>query len=442
MPTTSQHLAIDPEAVQRSFRDLVRFHRPLTVSLEELEAVVMVQLERDIADVTEEEVEDVRRLVQELLPAWRQAVDRGDRPFGFPQELLTRYYDVEFIGEGGFGRVYRAHSRDGGRQVALKVLKTPEDRASRRMFITELEVWRGLSHRNIIEYYTEDTQPHFIEVEYADGGSLVEVEKPMPLESACDLLLKVSEGLLHAHGQNRTHGDIKPSNVLLTSAGQPKLSDWGLGRVLMDSPLSYTGGMSRNFAPYYAAPEHFNRGEPLGFKTDVYQLGVLGYELVTGGVPFPTDDYDELRRQILHDDPPRPSEADQRYAPIDEIILPCLAKSRDDRPELSEVRLWLAKFLGQSYSRSLQEFAVTRRTRNMLIAQASLATVLACQDEYSRCLSSLRDLEDGVKGTERRDLTDEIVDLVNTVEIYELQSVPMTELIERFEGVEHRVQTM
>jgi serine/threonine protein kinase len=303
-------------------------------------------------------------------------------------------------------------------------------------------VWRGLSHQNIIEYHTEDIQPPFIEVEYAGGGSLAEADKPMPLESACELLLKVSEGLSHAHGQNRTHGDIKPSNVLLTSGGQPKLSDWGLGRVLMDTPLGYSGGMSRHFAPYYAAPEHFNRGESLDFKTDVYQLGVLGYELVTGSVPFPADDYDELRQQIIHDDPPRPSDADQRYEPIDEIILPCLAKSRDGRPDLREVRRQLAQFLGQSYSRSLQEFAVTRNTRNSLIAHASLATLRARLDEYSECLLSLRDLEDSAKGTERPDLIEDIVDLANAVETYQGLNLKMAELIKRFEGVEHTVQTM
>ena len=442
MPMVAERLNIDPEDLRRGIRDVARRNQQLEPSLDELESMALVQLGRDETQVTEEEIEDLRGLAAEMLPMWQQAGGTGQLAFGFPRELVALFQRVTYIGEGGFGRVYKAYSNQRKMEVAVKVLKDPDDRVARRLFTREQEIWRGLSHRNIAEFFDSDIAPIYIEMEFVGGGSLNELAKPMPVEAACELALRISEGLLHAHRQDRMHGDVKPSNVLLTDAGEPKLSDWGLGRVLSHVPTATSASMTRQFALPYAAPEHFDRGVPLDFKTDVYQLGVLLFELVTGDVPFTADDREELREMVTGHRPPRPSEMRDVGSSVDELVLPCLEKSKGDRPELVDIRHRLGRFLGQSYSRTIDESSASGDTRRYVIVCAEIATVYARVDDHAACVQYLEEVERSLGAKDAEDLTVEVTDMARAVAMHGSEGVNLSDLVERFEGLERRIKLM
>lgn len=240
-----------------------------------------------------------------------------DQDTPLPAALGQRYRSVHLIGEGGIARVYGARRRTDGEEVAIKV-PIGTDEATGRSFLREIAVWQGLTHPRIVRIFRANILPvPYVEMEYL-GRTLAREALPMDPAKAVPLLIAIGEGLIYAHQHGVAHHDIKPSNILLDQAGDPKISDWGLSHQAGGQPGSSVHG----YSPGYAAPEQVVPGlsGDLGAVTDIFQFGVLAYELLTGSLPFP--DWGALMPPLP---PPLPSHIFPCLAPLDSVILRCLA---------------------------------------------------------------------------------------------------------------------
>lgn len=176
------------------------------------------------------------------------------------------------------------------------------------------------------------------------------------MEQSSRLIFNIAEGLKQAHNQGIAHRDLKPQNILLTGDMTPKITDWGLSKVMAESKSSSRFG----FTPLYASPEQISPkkfGRP-DLRTDIYQMGVIFYELITGKVPFEGEDFSEIGFAIIYDDPEPPSTLNSECRELDDIILKCLNKQPDDRYQsISEFQQDLARYLKLEYKKSLAKSA-------------------------------------------------------------------------------------
>jgi eukaryotic-like serine/threonine-protein kinase len=238
-----------------------------------------------------------------------------------PYELQPFYTDSAYVGEGGFGRVFRAINQQ-GKEVALKIPKS-FDKRSERTFITEVSNWRHLDHPNIVKLYDYKILPiPYIETEFYEGR----VEKGMkPLQEGISIVYDVAKGLSYAHSKNIIHGDVKLSNILVKN-GVYKISDWGLSKMKTGDSVTLSGA-----TPSYAAPEQisheFGKADE---RTDIYQLGTVFYELLTGRLPF-EGEISQIYSSILTTQPLHPAEINPNAKPVEEIIMKCLNKNKDNR---------------------------------------------------------------------------------------------------------------
>ncbi|OPY23844.1 MAG: serine/threonine-protein kinase [Methanobacterium sp. PtaU1.Bin097] len=236
-------------------------------------------------------------------------------------EFRTIYTDLDYLGEGGFGRVFKAVNKK-GQKVAIKIPKTFDKRAE-RTFITEVSNWSHLDHPNIVKLYDFKILPiPYIETEYCDDI----LEKGMkPLKEAVNIIYEVAKGLQYAHNKHIIHGDIKFSNILIKD-GVYKISDWGLSKLKTEESLSLSGA-----TPSYAAPEQishdFGKADE---RTDIYQLGTVFYAILTGEMPFKGDVF-QIYTSTLTKKPVPPVEINANAQPVSDIIMKCLNKNKEDR---------------------------------------------------------------------------------------------------------------
>jgi eukaryotic-like serine/threonine-protein kinase len=223
--------------------------------------------------------------------------------------VADRYELEELIGSGGMSSVYRARDRLLERHVALKILHdhhaADEDFVER--FRREARAVAQLSHPNIVTVIDrgQDSGRQFIVFEHVDGQNLKEVvvaAGPLPVRRALELGLQIARGLAFAHAQGLVHRDVKPQNVLLNGNGQAKVTDFGIARSIdVEVGVTQTGtilGTSN-----YLAPEQAN-GESVTPQTDVYSLGVVLYELLTGDVPFTGESFVAVAMKHINEAPP------------------------------------------------------------------------------------------------------------------------------------------
>jgi parallel beta-helix repeat protein len=246
----------------------------------------------------------------------------------FPECLGERYSGVEFIGKGGIARVFRAVRREDGEVVAVKV-PINFDEVTGRFFMKEMRIWEDLSHKNIVRLNSVNILPvPFVEMEYV-VSDLSELTKPLPVEDTLRIIGGIAEGLLYAHNLGIIHRDIKPQNILVTEDGTAKITDWGLGKMISDGHETTVVGFSLNYAaPEQIAPRRFG---PPDVRTDIYQMGVVFYEMVVGMRPFFGGGVGEMTDEIIHRMPMKPSENRLSDEPFDSIIMKCLEKMPADR---------------------------------------------------------------------------------------------------------------
>jgi serine/threonine protein kinase len=224
--------------------------------------------------------------------AVRQSAERLPADSRENYELIGKrigpYSITRLIGKGGMGAVYRAIREDDFRmEVAIKVLKhgTVTEAALSR-FRAERQILAGLQHPNIARLLdggaTETGLPYFA-MEYVDGTPLLEYATPLSIRQRVELFRAVCSAVQYAHQKRIVHRDIKPSNILVTRDGIPKLLDFGIAKLLdpAGGSTAITSAGARVMTPDYASPEQV-RGEPVTTASDVYSLGAVLYELLTG----------------------------------------------------------------------------------------------------------------------------------------------------------------
>ena len=222
--------------------------------------------------------------------------------------IANRYELEELVGKGGMSSVYRATDRLLERKVALKILhdQFTKDEDYVERFRREARAAAQLGHPNIVTVIDrgEHGGRQFIVFEYVDGDTLkqlIERTGPLPVRDALDVALQVAEALCFAHERGVIHRDVKPHNVLINGDGRPKVTDFGIARSLDVEGLTQTGAVVGTSD--YIAPEQA-RGERVDAQTDVYSLGVVLYELLTGEVPFRADNFVAVAMRHVNDPPP------------------------------------------------------------------------------------------------------------------------------------------
>ena len=262
--------------------------------------------------------------------------------------VVGSYRIVEKIGEGGMGAVYRAVDEMLDREVAVKAIRPELVREPEivERFRTEARVLARIQHPAIATIYSffQEGGEMFLAMEFVRGRPLSEVlaaERALPWRRAVPLIASALDGIEQAHRSGIIHRDLKPDNLMLTEAGTLKVMDFGIARMPGSSHLTRTGLLIGTLR--YIAPEQI-RGEEVDRRTDVYALGVVLYQMLTGRVPFdgPTD-FAILKAQI--EDPPAPPRSLAPDLPewLDGIVLKALRKNPDDRFQtVDELRLHLS----------------------------------------------------------------------------------------------------
>ena len=242
----------------------------------------------------------------------------------FPNELESKYTEIKYIGRGGIAWVFSARRKSDALMVAVKI-PISFDEMTGKSFLNEIAAWETLRHPNIVKVTAVNILPvPFVEMEYVPD-SLEAIEKPIPVWKAVHLIRGIADGLKYAHEQGFVHRDVKPHNILLDKDFVPKITDWGMSKVLANEvKKSSIAGFSLSYAaPEQVSPSEFGRTDE---RTDIYQLGVVFYELVTGSVPFGGESIVEVGNAILREQPIPPSEFNSDAAIVEKIILKCLEK--------------------------------------------------------------------------------------------------------------------
>ncbi len=254
-------------------------------------------------------------------------------PSSFPAELLDKFQNPELIGVGGIARVFRADNVVSGKDIALKIPVQFNETAG-KCFIKEITAWEDLHHENIVKIFEVNILPvPFVEMEYINQ-SLADLKKPMSPENAATMVRGIASGLAYAHEKGIVHRDIKPQNILVTPEGVPKITDWGMSKVIGACMLPTITGFSLSYAaPEQIAPEQFGETDQ---RTDIYQAGVVFFELLTGALPFAGEDISLVSRKIIADSAPAPSEKNPAAHSLDEIVQRCLEKDKDKRYQSAE----------------------------------------------------------------------------------------------------------
>jgi hypothetical protein len=244
--------------------------------------------------------------------------------------LGVRYEILGEAGHGSMGNVYKARDRETGETVALKLLK-PEiasDRAMMDRFKNELLFARKITHKNVCRVYEFNRVAGiaYTSMEFVEGESLRSVLNRfggLPQRKATDLALQICSGLKEAHAQGIVHRDLKPENVMIDGQGNVKIMDFGIARS-MEAGTCLTGSMVGT--PAYMAPEQV-AGKPVDYRTDIYSLGLILYEMFTGVPAFSADNSIAVALKQMREDPPPPHEIEPSIPVATErVILKCLEK--------------------------------------------------------------------------------------------------------------------
>lgn len=248
--------------------------------------------------------------------------------------VADRYEIMGKIGAGGMSDVYKARDHILGRFVAIKVLKTEfsEDVNFVVKFRTEAQSAAGLEHPNIVNIYDVGSESgmHYIVMEYVEGVTLktyIEKKGSLTYKEAVSIAIQAGRGMEAAHAKNIIHRDIKPQNILISTEGKAKVTDFGIARAVSNNTISadVMGSV------HYASPEQARNGF-VDAKSDIYSLGIVMYEMVTGRVPFDGDTTVSIAIQHLQEEMKAPGiYAKDLPVSLEKIILKCTQKSPDRR---------------------------------------------------------------------------------------------------------------
>ena len=254
------------------------------------------------------------------------------------QQLVdNRYRLLKPLGSGGMADVYLAHDDILDRDVALKVMSTryASDEEFVERFKREAQSAAALSHPNIVSIFDRgeaEDGTYYIAMEYLPGGTLKDrilKRGALPAHTAAAVALQMAEALRAAHERDVIHRDIKPHNILITGSGDVKVTDFGIARAASSSSMTRTGHILGT--AHYISPEQA-MGEPVGPASDLYSLGVVLYEMLTGGLPFDADTPIGIAMKHVNGRLRPPQELDPSIPDgVNAITLRLLAKNPEDR---------------------------------------------------------------------------------------------------------------
>lgn len=251
------------------------------------------------------------------------------------KRLSGRYEILNRIGGGGMAVVYKAKDMSLHRNVAVKVLSESLSNDSEfiRRFSREAQAAASLSHPNIVNVYDvgRDGYTHFIVMELVEGPTLkqyIQEQGPLSVEEAAEIAIQICDGLSNAHENGIVHRDIKPHNILLGSNGRVKVTDFGIARAASSSTITQTGSVMGSV--HYFSPEQA-RGGVITEKSDIYSLGVVLYEMLTGQIPFDGDSAIAIALQHLQEPVVDPRSINPE---IPDNIVKILLRSLEKDPEM------------------------------------------------------------------------------------------------------------
>ncbi|SFI30009.1 serine/threonine protein kinase [Paenibacillus sp. UNC496MF] len=251
-------------------------------------------------------------------------------------ELGGRYEIIARIGGGGMALVYKAHDVLLNRNVAVKVLRQQyvHDEEFIRRFRREAQSAAALSHPNVVSIYDvgQEDDTHYIVMEYVEGNNLNEIIKeraPLQAEEAVKIAIQICDALEHAHHNQIIHRDIKPHNILIGKNGRVKVTDFGIARAVTSSTITQTGSMVGSV--HYFSPEHA-KGSATGEKSDLYSLGIVLYQMLTGKLPFLGESPISVALKHLQENFEEPRELNP-YIPqsVENVILKAMRKNPNER---------------------------------------------------------------------------------------------------------------
>lgn len=278
--------------------------------------------------------------------------------------LNGRYRLLERIGSGGMSVVYRAQDLSLGRIVAIKILNEnlTDDEGFLRRFQREAHSAANLSHPNIVTVHDigQDGNRHYIVMEFVDGRTIKQLVRlqnqqgpPLAVGRALDLAIQVCAGIGYAHRANLVHCDVKSQNILVTRDDRVKVADFGIARALSEA-TQHTADSQIWGTPHYFSPEQA-AGQPASPASDVYAIGVVLFELLTGRLPFSAETHTALALKHMHEPPPRASEFNPLVPPqLDQILQKVMSKEPAARYRTADQ---FGRILGAYRESSLQATA-------------------------------------------------------------------------------------
>jgi len=253
------------------------------------------------------------------------------------KKIIPNHPITHKIDSGGAAAVYKALD-ERGEIVAIKLPKLLDDTVSTSIleeFKAEADIWKKLKHNNIVKFHKGDIRPiPYLVIELMDGGNLKHLMKKhrFSIEETINIMLQVLDGLSYAHRMASVHRDIKPENILFTKDGIPKISDWGIGKFMGSMSTEKTMGMKGTML--YSAPEQISKAKfgQVDWTTDIFQLGIVFYEMITREHPFYDEDPVGIIGKIIGEDPVPPSEINPMIPnELDNIIMTALQKDKAKR---------------------------------------------------------------------------------------------------------------
>ncbi len=254
--------------------------------------------------------------------------------FSIGESIGRRYRILELLGNGVHGTVYKVLDTRLQRLVALKLLHSALNDGARQLFLMEAVALVLLKHPNILEVYDADQAETFVyqTFEYVEGRTLGQImadDKPLDPAYAIEIVRQVGAGLEYAHLHGVIHRDVKPSNILISNDGRVLLADFGLAITPGAPTLTQSGTIAGT--PAYMSPEQV-MGKPVDGRSDIFSLGVVFYELLTGRKPFSAESTAKLFSKIVEEEPASPRQLDPSVpASINETVLKSLAKEPGQR---------------------------------------------------------------------------------------------------------------
>jgi eukaryotic-like serine/threonine-protein kinase len=253
-------------------------------------------------------------------------------------DQFDRYQIQEHVAQGGMSDIYRAFDLVNRREVVIKVPDQSMlgDPAQYERFQRELEVMDTLNHPAILKGLGSGkfNRIPFLVTEFVEGTSLrvlIEKSAPMPMQQAIDLVRKIAEGMAYCHKNDVIHRDLKPENIFITEFGQPVIMDFGLALTKSAHRVTYSNLSATMGTPDYMSPEQVDghRGDQ---RTDVYALGIILFEMLTGKPPFSGDSNMAVMSQHLNSIPPRVDQFNSSIPiAIAAVVAKCLQKDPDNR---------------------------------------------------------------------------------------------------------------